>query len=65
MAALDRLEGHPRYYERKIVRTSAGDVWIYLIDDRNYYGPNARIVKSGVWEEGVNYTAEAAENSSR
>ena len=51
LARLDRLEGHPRYYERKIVHTSAGDAWIYLIDDQSYYADGARIVKDGRWTE--------------
>lgn len=49
LSRLDSLEGHPSFYERKIVRTSAGDAWIYLIDQPNRYEDNARLVKNGVW----------------
>ena len=60
LARLDRLEGHPSFYERKRVHTSAGEAWIYFIDDQSYYGPSARLVKSGVWQENHNYEEQAA-----
>lgn len=50
LARLDQLEGHPNWYERKMVSTSEGEAWIYFIDRPDHYGDGARIVKSGVWE---------------
>ena len=49
LARLDRLEGHPSFYERKRVHTSGGEAWIYLIDEPHYYEDGRRIVKSGNW----------------
>lgn len=48
---LDQLEGHPHYYERKIVETSAGPAWIYLIDDPSVYEGSTRLVHDGCWTE--------------
>jgi gamma-glutamylcyclotransferase (GGCT)/AIG2-like uncharacterized protein YtfP len=30
---LDRLEGYPRFYDRKVISTEFGDAWIYFIDE--------------------------------
>lgn len=52
LARLDQLEQHPRWYERKKIRTSGGEAWVYFIDDESYYGDGARLVKSGDWQTG-------------
>lgn len=51
LRSLDSLESHPSFYERKVVHTSAGPAWVYLIDEPHRYEQGARIVKSGVWGE--------------
>ena len=43
----DRLEGHPRWYERKVVNSSIGDVWIYSMDASELQ--DLPVVKSGNW----------------
>lgn len=47
---LDRLEGHPRFYQREIVETSIGPAWIYLINNAEQQGYN-NVVASGNWRE--------------
>lgn len=53
LARIDRLEGHPNFYERHEVPVKVGDgddaAWIYLLDD-SYRKHNP--VESGVWERG-------------
>ena len=49
LADLDRLEGHPSFYCREVVRSSKGDVWVYLIKDSSYYNGGYPLVKDGVW----------------
>lgn len=49
LARLDRLEGHPTFYERKRLHTTGGEAWVYLIDQPSYYEDGRRIVKSGNW----------------
>lgn len=44
---IDRLEGHPTFYQRHKVNTEYGDVWIYnMTPDKLLRVP---IVESGVW----------------
>ena len=31
LARLDRLEGHPTFYRREVVETTAGPAWVYLL----------------------------------
>lgn len=45
MRALDRLEGYPSFYDRKLVQTSKGQAWIYFIDQPS----NGRPVADGDW----------------
>lgn len=45
MVDLDRLEGYPSFYDRKLVDTSKGKAWIYFIDNRTGRVP----VTSGDW----------------
>lgn len=35
---LDRLEGYPSFYDRKLVQTSKGQAWIYFIDNERTSG---------------------------
>lgn len=56
---LDRLEGHPRFYQREIVETSIGPAWIYLINNAEQQGYNT-VVASGSWRE---YTLPKKEES--
>jgi len=42
---LDRLEGYPTFYDRKLVRTKYGDAWIYTIE-REKVRP---VVEGGDW----------------
>lgn len=45
MQPLDRLEGYPSFYDRKLVDTSKGKAWIYFIDQK---GNDARVT-NGDW----------------
>lgn len=46
MRSLDRLEGYPSFYDRKLVPTSKGEAWVYFIDEE----PRGREpVVSGDW----------------
>lgn len=47
---LDRLEGYPRYYDRRLIDTPAGEAWVYFINDREY----TTVVESGDWKEFYN-----------
>lgn len=47
LAACDRLEGHPNFYERKMVETNKGPCWAYIIEDERYL--QYPVVKSGIW----------------
>ena len=51
MAALDRLEGYPVDYTRKLIATAWGRAWIYL-----YRGSlrDKTQIASGVWRETIN-----------
>lgn len=46
-ARLDRLEGYPSFYNRKIINTSHGEAWVYFIKEGNK--GNYNIVESGDW----------------
>lgn len=48
MAMLDRLEGYPHAYKRKLIPTPWGRAWIYL-----YRGSRGRraVIPSGQWKE--------------
>lgn len=39
---LDRVEGYPDFYNRKLIETPWGDAWVYYI--------NVKFIKSGSWE---------------
>ncbi len=47
MKILDRLEGYPAFYDRKVVETKYGEAWIYFIDK---VGEQV-VVKNGDWKE--------------
>ncbi len=50
LAALDRLEGHPRFYERRTVRLEDGDeVAAYMLPIEQAHGRPR--IPSGVWME--------------
>jgi len=36
-AYLDAIEGYPDFYDRRIIKTSKGDAWIYFIKDVEMY----------------------------
>ena len=44
---LDRLEGYPRFYDRQLINTPAGDAWVYFINNETYQTK----VDSGDWKE--------------
>lgn len=51
LASLDRLEGHPTFYERRQVKTSGGaEVWVYYLKDRM---PKCIYLPEGVWPRKV------------
>jgi gamma-glutamylcyclotransferase (GGCT)/AIG2-like uncharacterized protein YtfP len=45
MQPLDRLEGYPSFYNRKLITTSKGDAWVYYIEDYDSSTP----VPNGDW----------------
>ena len=48
LAALDRLEGHPDFYVRTLVRLEDGrEVWAYLLDAERVRG--RRRIETGSW----------------
>lgn len=47
MERCDRLEGHPRWYNRQIVETSKGPAWMYTLDDSQMQ--QCPVVKDGTW----------------
>jgi len=47
-AQLDILEGYPHFYNRRQVRTSLGDAWVYFIEDLDH---SHGVVDSGDWSE--------------
>lgn len=44
---LDRLEGHPSYYQREVIETSEGEAWIYLLPEDEYQ--DFETIESGEW----------------
>lgn len=46
LARLDRLEGHPEYFRRKQVKTTAGPAWLYLLPTAP---ESANELLSGTW----------------
>lgn len=44
--SLDRLEGYPSYYDRKLIQTTHGEAWIYFI---NEYIDGTPFVDGGDW----------------
>lgn len=46
---LDRLEGYPRFYNRKLVATTRGIAWIYFLDKPGRYD-HSPIINGGYWE---------------
>lgn len=50
--AIDRLEGYPHLYQRKVIDTEYGKALVYYIEDISEYsrGRALPIIESGVWE---------------
>ncbi len=46
---LDKLEGHPKWYRRELIKTHVGDSWMYLF--KNILPPVAKKCLNGAWEE--------------
>ena len=46
---LDRLEGYPGFYDRKIIDTSFGPAWMYLLADRHKDVTMYPKVPTGKW----------------
>jgi gamma-glutamylcyclotransferase (GGCT)/AIG2-like uncharacterized protein YtfP len=42
---LDRIEGHPHFYKREIVKTPLGESWVYILPDADRYP----LHESGIW----------------
>ncbi|MHA2366496.1 MAG: gamma-glutamylcyclotransferase family protein [Candidatus Hodarchaeales archaeon] len=47
MDRLDRLEGYPTFYNRKVIETDFGDAWIYFNENQDISDDNT--IKSGDW----------------
>lgn len=45
---VDRLEGHPTWYQRIRCYTTQGDAWIYTMKPESYVG-QAEVIRSGLW----------------
>lgn len=50
LQSLDRLEGHPSFYQRQKVHAGGLDAWVYTMDHDQELS-NMPIVKSGNWGE--------------
>jgi gamma-glutamylaminecyclotransferase len=49
LAALDRLEGHPDFYERTLIGLEDGrEVWAYLLDAERVRGRT--VISTGSWQ---------------
>lgn len=48
LARIDRLEGHPTFYERELIETNHGPAWMYFLTKPDNYIRN-KVVESGVW----------------
>lgn len=46
--SLDRLEGYPSFYDRRLIPTSHGEAWIYFMRDADKFGVE-RDVENGEW----------------
>ena len=44
--SLDQLEGYPDYYDRVVISTEFGNVWMYILQIND----GSPIVSSGIWE---------------
>jgi gamma-glutamylcyclotransferase (GGCT)/AIG2-like uncharacterized protein YtfP len=51
LAALDLVEGHPNFFERKKIRTDHGDrrVWIYIINTEYARDRYVDVIEDGRW----------------
>lgn len=58
--SLDRLEGFPNYYDRKIIDTEFGQAWIYFVHSVNLRG--LTYVKNGDYIEHLTQVAVDAYN---
>jgi len=49
--SLDRLEGYPSFYNRRIINTKFGDAWIYFLNRPSYISDNKHFkhVEGGDW----------------
>lgn len=52
---LDRLEGHPTFYERTRISTQYGAGWIYILNDR--FEKNSTEIEHGDWIKHVTESA--------
>ena len=48
---LDRLEGVPNFYKRRITKFRGDEVWVYFLPDPEKYGDNLTPVPSGIWKK--------------
>lgn len=46
---LDRLEGYPNFYNRRVVDTEYGKAWIYFIQGLSKVQPYQTKIEEGVW----------------
>lgn len=51
LTILDRLEGYPHFYNRKIVYTIFGETWVYFQQTVPY--DNVGLIDIGVWNKRV------------
>lgn len=50
LARLDRLEGHPGFYQRERVAIAGIVVWVYLMNDiPTWRAGDCPVIESGVW----------------
>lgn len=47
MERLDRLEGYPHFYNRKVVETQHGTAWVYYIEGLG--GDGSALIADGRW----------------
>jgi gamma-glutamylcyclotransferase (GGCT)/AIG2-like uncharacterized protein YtfP len=47
---LDRLEGHPNFYRREVVKTRSGvDAWVYFMPEISWHTRSLHYLPEGVW----------------
>jgi gamma-glutamylcyclotransferase (GGCT)/AIG2-like uncharacterized protein YtfP len=46
LAAIDRLEWYPHYYQRVMIATSFGAAWMYVVSEQLCVG---KLITSGSW----------------